>query len=68
MAEAVVAKGAQSGGQDVPQIARDKLDAGNGRCFPAIALGAIFPAEGDRVIAERHDPRIADGRAKRPDT
>jgi hypothetical protein len=44
----------------VPQIVFDKLDAGKGRCFRAVAVGAIFPAEGDGVIANSNDPRIVD--------
>jgi len=63
MTEAVITNGAQSSRQDVPQIALDKLDARNGRCFYAVVIGAIFPPEGDGVIVDSNNSGIVNGRA-----
>ena len=60
MTEAVVTNGAQPGGQDMPQIALDKLHAREGASFLAIIGGAVLPAEGDGVVGDVEDPGIAD--------
>ena len=63
MAKPVVANGVHLAGQNVAQVAADELDAGDGRCFDAVALVAVFPAEGDRRGIAGHKAAVGDGGA-----
>ena len=61
VAKPVVAHGVHAAGQDVPEVAADELDAGKGLGFFDVAVGAVFPAEGDVVFADVHHAAVADG-------
>ena len=63
MAKAVIAHGAQSPGQHVPQIAADKLYARQGEQLAAILMGTIFPTERDGLAGDSEQARITDGGA-----
>ena len=63
MTKAVVADGAQSGGQHVAQIAAHELDAWQSFYFGAVLIRTIFPTEGDGVVGEGEHARIVDGGA-----
>ncbi len=60
MTEAVVTNGAQPSGQDMPQIARDKLHARQGAGLHAMAGVTVLPAESDGLLGHFEDARIAD--------
>jgi len=63
MVEAVVADGAQAGGRDMSQIARDELSSGDGVGACGVAFIARTPREGDGVFVGADDARIGDGGA-----
>src|SRR6266478_8933062 len=63
MAKAVVADGAQSCGQHLPQIAADELDARQRQSLGSVVVGPVFPAEGDGVLINRENARVGDGGA-----
>jgi len=63
MTEAVVTNRAQSGGQDVGEIAADKFDPGQFQDFGSIVVGAIFPTKGDGLIGDLEDSPITNGGA-----
>jgi hypothetical protein len=55
MTKAVVANGAQSGGQHVTQIAAHELDPREGFYFRAVVIGTIFPAKSHGVVSDRQN-------------
>ena len=63
MTEAVVADRAQSDGQDVTQVAGDKLDPGQSQGLEAVVIGAVFPTEGDVGVIDRLEAGVGDGGA-----
>src|SRR5262249_55138110 len=63
MTKAVVADGAQPGGQDVTKIMANELDARQGFFLLAVVGGTIFPAAGDGGLGEANHARIIDGGA-----
>ena len=63
MEKPVVANGVHFAGQDVAQVASDEFDAGDGRCFDAVALVAVLPAEGDRPGIVGNEAAVGDGGA-----
>ena len=50
MAKAVIADRAQSGGQDMAQVAARELNPGQSEFSASIVVGAVFPAEGHRAL------------------
>ena len=63
MTKAVIAHGAQSPGQHVPEIAAHKLDARQSERLATVLMGTIFPAEGDGLGGDRQQARVSDGGA-----
>lgn len=61
MAVAVAADGAQTDGQDMAQVAGNKLHARNGFGSPGVTMGAVFPRKGDRRFADAKDAGVGDG-------
>ena len=62
MAVAVAAYGAQADGQDMAQVAGNKLHTRNGFGSLGITTGAVFPRKGDRRFADSQDAGVGDGR------
>lgn len=52
VAVAVAADRAQAHRQNVPQVALNEIDAGDGFGAPGVAAGAVFPREGHRRVAD----------------
>ena len=61
VAVAVVAHGSHAAGQDVAQVAFGKFGSGDGVGFFCVAVGAVFPAEGDVGAGDGEDAGVADG-------
>ena len=61
VAVAVAADGAQADGQDMAQVAGNKLHARSGFGSLGITMGAIFPRKGDRRFADSQDAGVGDG-------
>jgi len=62
VAVAVAADGAQADGQDMAQVAGNKLSAGNSFGSLDVSMGAVFPRKGDRRFADSQDAGVGDGR------
>ncbi len=60
MAVAVAADGAQADGQDMAQVAGNKLNAGKGFGSLGVSMGAVFPRKGDRRFADSQNARVGD--------
>ena len=58
MAEAVIADGAQSLGQDMAKIAPNELNPRERQSFGPVGVGTVFPAEGDRVLSDIEDAGV----------